>query len=106
MLYQIYFYVPVNKKDQVKESMFAAGAGRIGYYQRCSFETFGTGQYEPMQGSQAYQGAIGKLEICEEIKVEMVCEESKLAHVISAMKLSHPYEEVAFGTFPINSYFN
>jgi structural hemagglutinin/hemolysin toxin protein RtxA len=103
-LFQIYFYVPSTHKEVVKESMFAAGAGTIGKYQRCAFETAGRGQFEPMEGSHPFVGQKGVLEIAEEIKVEMVCTEQNLTAAIKAMKDKHPYEEVAFGYFPINSY--
>ena len=36
-------FVPREALDSVREALFAAGAGRIGNYERCSFYTMGEG---------------------------------------------------------------
>ncbi|MDH4466671.1 MAG: NGG1p interacting factor NIF3 [Bacteriovoracaceae bacterium] len=106
MLYQIIFYVPEDKKEKVKEAMFAAGGGVMGNYQRCSFETPGVGQFEPLKESRPYIGEINKLEKVIEFKVEMVCAKNKINEVIAALKLNHPYEEPAYSFYLINQLSN
>lgn len=95
-MYHIAFYVPESHAESVKESMFLAGAGKIGAYQRCAFETAGTGQFEPLKGSRPYLGQIEVLETVKELKVEMVCEKECLVKSIEALKKSHPYETPAY----------
>lgn len=95
-MYHIAFYVPESHAEPVKESMFLAGAGKIGAYQRCAFETAGTGQFEPLKGSNPFIGQIKVLEKVKELKVEMVCEEEYLVKSIEALKRSHPYETPAY----------
>ncbi|MCM2351724.1 MAG: NGG1p interacting factor NIF3 [Bacteriovoracaceae bacterium] len=95
-LYHIAFYVPISHAEIVKEQMFAAGAGKLGHYQKCSFEYQGQGQFEPMSGSDPFIGERGKLEKVAELKVEMICEKGALKKVIEAMKNSHPYETPAY----------
>jgi hypothetical protein len=90
------FYVPESHAEHVKSALFAAGAGRIGNYECCSFESGGTGQYRPLEGSQPFLGESGRLEKVNELKVEMVCEEQHLEKVIAALRHSHPYETPAF----------
>ncbi len=90
------FYVPVDAARIVKEAMFAAGAGRIGNYDFCSFEIKGLGQFRPLKGSNPAIGQLGELELVEELKIEMVCEDSKLEEVIAALKKTHPYETPAY----------
>jgi hypothetical protein len=96
IIYQISFYVPESHLEQVKESLFKAGAGRLGNYERCAWQTKGMGQFCPKQGSIPYLGKSGILETVEEYKVEMICAEEHIKEVIAALKESHPYEEPAF----------
>lgn len=93
---QISFYVPVEFCAQVKKSMFEAGAGRIGNYDSCSWETKGMGQFRPLVGSSPFIGRASQLECVEELKVEMVCADDCLEKVIDALKKSHPYETPAY----------
>lgn len=95
-MYHIAFYVPESHAELVKESMFLAGAGKIGAYQRCAFESIGTGQFEPLKGSSPYTGQIEVLEKVKEVKVEMVCDNEYLVKSIEALKKSHPYETPAY----------
>ena len=38
-------FVPPEALDAVRDALFAAGAGRIGDYERCSWYTEGTGTF-------------------------------------------------------------
>ena len=76
--------------------MFNAGAGKIGDYDCCSWQTLGQGQFRPLENSQPFIGSTGQIEQVEEYKVEMVCSDSLIKAVISAMKQAHPYEEPAY----------
>jgi structural hemagglutinin/hemolysin toxin protein RtxA len=93
---QIVVFIPAFHKEAVKQAMFEAGAGMLGNYDRCCFEHPGTGQFRPLKGSHAFVGEVGKLELVEEVKVEMMCDEKYLSAVITAMKLTHPYETPAY----------
>lgn len=95
------FFVPVSHVDAVKEAMFTAGAGRIGQYSHCVWQTLGQGQFKPLQGSNPYVGAEGAVHTEDEFKVEMVCEESLLKPVVAALKAKHPYEEPAYEAYRV-----
>ncbi len=92
----IVFYVPDEALEKVKAAMFAAGAGRLGHYDQCCWQTIGQGQFRPLPGSNPAIGSLGKLAIVDEWKVEMICATEALEKVISAMKAAHPYETPAF----------
>lgn len=92
----ISFYVPQENAPAVKAAMFAAGGGKIGNYDCCSFDIEGIGQFRPLAGSQPYLGSQDQIEKVREVKVEMVCEEHLINDVIAAMKLAHPYETPAY----------
>ena len=95
-MYKLAFFVPVEEAESVKEAVFATGAGRIGDYEACCFQTAGQGQFRPLDGADPHIGQVGELERVEEYKVELVCEDELIGAAISALKLAHPYEEVAY----------
>jgi len=94
--YQIIFYVPKDHCDKVKTALFHAGAGKLGNYQECAWQTLGQGQFRPNESSQPFIGESGKLESVEEYKVEMICSKDCIDQAISALKQAHPYEEPAY----------
>lgn len=90
------FYVPESHVEQVKEAVFAAGAGHMGDYDSCSWQTLGEGQFRPLQGASPYIGEKGETARVKEYRVEVVLDESRLDATIAALKSSHPYEEPAY----------
>lgn len=102
-MYMIAFYVPVEHAERVKNAMFDAGAGRIGHYDRCAWQTLGQGQFRPLPGSQPFIGKELATESVPELKVEMVCPEPVIAAVITALKTTHPYETPAFHVVKVSN---
>lgn len=94
-LLKIEFYVPESHLETVKSAMFDAGAGQVGKYDNCAWQTAGEGQFRPLEGSRPFLGEQGSVETVAEYKVEMVCAESCIKQVIAAMQQTHPYEAVA-----------
>lgn len=90
------FYVPVESAEAVKNALFNVGAGRIGNYSHCSFETRGVGQFKPLIGSNPTIGKVEILEKIEELRVEIVFDDTILKEVVAALKGSHPYETPAY----------
>ena len=94
---KICVFVPVTHVDLVKQAMFDAGAGKIGDYDRCCWQTLGRGQFRPLATSRPFIGQSGgSTESVEEYKVELTCAENKLGAAIAALREAHPYEEPAF----------
>jgi len=89
-------FVPETHVEMLKEALFDAGAGRLGDYKRCSWQTLGQGQFQPNAAANPYLGSAGKLESVFEYRVEMVCDDSCLADAVAALRKAHPYEEPAF----------
>jgi len=89
-------FVPDEHLEAVSEAMFAAGAGRIGHYTRCSFRTHGTGTFQGDPTSNPTVGKAGVFERTAEIKLELVCPVDRVADALHALRQSHPYEEPAF----------
>ena len=55
-------FVPVDALDTVRDAVFAAGAGRIGDYERCSWYTEGVGTFRGLPGTVPTVGASGREE--------------------------------------------
>lgn len=96
-MYKLYFYVPEENLEKVKEAVFAAGAGEIGNYTKCSWQTAGTGQFLPGEDSQPAIGKQGEVEQLKEFQVEMVVDETSAEKVVDTLIKAHPYEEPAYG---------
>src|SRR5690606_38005148 len=95
-MYKVGFYVPASHLDAVKNALFAAGAGRIGNYDSCCWQTLGQGQFRPLEGSQPWLGQQGQVEVVAEYRVELVCEDAMLPAVVAALRATHPYDEPAY----------
>lgn len=95
-MYKLVFFVPETHVEAVKTAVFAAGAGRIGNYDCCAWQTLGEGQFRPLPGSDPFLGNTGTLETVAEYRVEMVCADEYIADALKALRQAHPYEEPAF----------
>lgn len=95
-MYKLSFYVPEPALESVKSALFEAGAGKIGLYDQCCWQTKGRGQFRPLPGSDPAIGAREILTTLDEWKVELVCEDTLIKSVVSVLKKAHPYEEVAY----------
>ncbi len=95
-MYKICVYVPEDSVEKVKQALFDAGAGRIGNYDCCCWQTEGSGQFRPLENSNPAIGSLNKIEQVNELKIELVCEDDLVKQAIQAIKQSHPYEEPAY----------
>ena len=93
-------YVPVPNVETVKTALAEAGAGKLGNYDSCMWQTLGTGQFRPLQGSNPTIGSQDTLEHVQEVKLEMIVAKDKIKDVVNALKKSHPYETPAFQYWP------
>ena len=100
-MYKIVFFVPVDYLEKVKSALFEAGAGKLGSYDCCAWQTLGQGQFRPLEGSQPHIGERGNVAVVDEYRVEMVCSDDCIHAALAALKASHPYEEPAFDTWSL-----
>ncbi|MDF1809656.1 MAG: Nif3-like dinuclear metal center hexameric protein [Phycisphaerales bacterium] len=89
-------FVPTKDVDKLRNAMGTAGAGGIGKYRLCSFNTQGEGTFLPQEGTNPVVGEIGSLERVAETRIEMVCSKRALPLVIETLKEFHPYETPAY----------
>lgn len=96
-LYKLYTYVPETHIEQVRQALFDAGAGAIGNYEHCSFNTPGTGTFKGNEQAQPFIGqAGGAMESVAEIRLEVIVPQHLKGSILNTLKANHPYEEVAY----------
>ncbi len=104
ILKKLIIFAPFKNAEDVRKSLFAAGAGNLGKYSECSFNSEGTGTFKAEQGADPYVGEIGKQHEEKEIKIEVIFPGYLEQEIIRAMIDSHPYEEVAYDIIPLGNY--
>ncbi|HEX6593246.1 MAG TPA: Nif3-like dinuclear metal center hexameric protein [Bacillota bacterium] len=102
-LYKIAVFVPVSHMNEVLDALSDAGAGHIGNYSHCTFQTDGRGTFKPLEGTNPFIGTTNKLEKVEEVKIETIISEAKLTGAKKAIIQAHPYEEVAYDIYPLRN---
>lgn len=89
-------FVPHDAAERLVDALAAAGAGRIGDYERCAWQTAGEGTFRPLAGANPTLGEVGTVERVPETRVEMVLPRRLRGRVLTALRAAHPYEEPAF----------
>jgi dinuclear metal center YbgI/SA1388 family protein len=102
-LKKLFTFVPVDKAEQVRNAIFKAGAGHIGHYTECSFNSEGEGTFKAQAGTNPYVGEIGKRHFEKEIKVEVILPSYLEDRIVAALKSAHPYEEVAYDVMGLSN---
>ena len=99
--HKLVWFVPEEALDVTRDAVFAAGAGRIGDYTRCSWYAAGTGTFLGGVGSDPSVGEAGREERVAELRLETVYPEERHDDVIAALRRAHPYEEPAFDVYQL-----
>lgn len=103
LLKKIVVFCPISHAEKVRNEMFANGAGSIGNYSDCSFNTIGTGTFKAGKNANPFVGEIDKLQLEDEVKIEVVAESFKVNQIIDGMLKVHPYEEVAYDIYNLEN---
>ncbi|MCW8896829.1 MAG: Nif3-like dinuclear metal center hexameric protein [Flavobacteriales bacterium] len=103
MLKKIVTFCPVSHVEKVRNAMFSKGAGKIGEYSSCSFNSEGVGTFKGNDNTQPFIGAPNELHYENELKIETIAYAYQINQIISAMIASHPYEEVAYDIYPLEN---
>ncbi|MFZ4862404.1 Nif3-like dinuclear metal center hexameric protein [Sphingobacterium sp. Mn56C] len=103
LLKKLVVYVPRTDVEQVRQALFDAGAGRVGDYDQCSYNTAGYGTFRPLPGANPAIGQIGEQERVEETKIEVVFPALLQRQIVVALLAAHPYEEVAYQIYALEN---
>jgi hypothetical protein len=89
-------YIPAENLEAMKQALFAAGAGQVGDYRDCAWQTLGLGQFRPVLGANPTVGEVNSVTQIEEYRVEMVLQKKQKKAVQKALLQAHPYETPAY----------
>jgi len=87
----------------LRTALFNAGAGSIGNYSNCSFNSNGQGTYMGNEDSNPKVGQRGEFTQNDEIKIEVTFEKHLEASILKALFANHIYEEVAFEIYSLKN---
>lgn len=96
-------FAPMDKAEEVRSAIFKAGAGHIGNYSECSFNSEGVGTFKAEKGAEPYVGQVGERHSERETKIEIVYPAYLELQIVQALIDSHPYEEVAYDIFAMQN---
>ncbi len=94
--YKLYVGVPSDNAKKVRDVITSAGAGNIGDYSDCTFNSFGSGTFRPNDRANPFIGQANVLETVDEVKIETLVKKDDLNKVLTAMIKAHPYEVPAY----------
>lgn len=96
-------FVPNDYAEEVCNALFDAGAGSIGKYSECGFQTEGLGCFRAGPGSRPFVGEPGKRHYEKETRIELIYPAALEAGIVNALITHHPYEEVAYDLYSLTN---
>ena len=96
------YTIPENA-EEVRNALFDAGAGTIGNYENCSFNSKGIGTYMGNEHSNPQIGERFEFVQGDEIKIEVTFEKHLENKILKALFKSHAYEEVAYEIYELQN---
>jgi dinuclear metal center YbgI/SA1388 family protein len=96
------YTIPENV-EKLRNALFDAGAGTIGNYEDCSFNSKGIGTYMGNENSNPEIGERFEFVENEEIKIELTFEKHLQGKILKALFKNHVYEEVAYEIYQLEN---
>ncbi len=103
LLRKLVVFVPTGHAERIRAALFAAGAGNIGRYDACSFNTMGYGTFRAGEGADPFVGQQGEHHREEEERIEVIYPSTKERTVLRGLFEAHPYEEVAYDIYRLQN---
>ncbi len=89
-------YIPKDKAEALRNALFKAGAGAIGNYDHCSFNTEGIGTFNGNDNSNPVRGKKGETHTELETQIGVTYAKHLESKILDILFKNHPYEEVAY----------
>jgi dinuclear metal center YbgI/SA1388 family protein len=96
------YTIPENA-EKLRNALFDAGAGKIGNYEDCSFNSQGIGTYMGNENSNPEIGERFEFVENTEIKIEVTFEKHLETKILKALFTHHVYEEVAYEIYQLTN---
>ena len=98
---KIEIYVPEEYVIKLRDELNKVNACKVGDYDNVISITKVRGYWRPLEGSNPYNGEVGKVCEGEECKIEIRCKSAYVREAIRVIKTIHPYEEPLNNIIPI-----
>jgi dinuclear metal center YbgI/SA1388 family protein len=96
-------YTVPDNAETLRNALFEAGAGKIGNYEDCSFNSKGIGTYMGNEHSNPEIGNRFEFVQSEEVKIEVTFERHLESKILKALFKNHVYEEVAYELYELTN---
>lgn len=106
LLKKLVTFCPADHAEKVRSALFEAGAGQIGAYDSCSFNSKGEGTFRASEGTNPFVGTIGELHTEAEIRIETIYPVYLERKLLQALRAAHPYEEIAYDVYALDNTFD
>ncbi len=96
-------YTLAENAEKLRNALFDAGAGQIGNYEDCSFNSQGIGTYMGNENSNPEMGERFEFVEAQEIKIEVTFEKHLQSKILKALFSNHLYEEIAYEIYALQN---
>jgi hypothetical protein len=103
LLSKLVTFCPPAHEEKVRKALCESGAGHIGNYDYCSFNTQGKGTFRASDDANPFVGKKNEIHAEDETRIEVIFPSYLQDSLVSALKKSHPYEEVAYDVYPLKN---
>jgi len=103
LLKKLVTFCPTANAHEVRNALFAAGAGDIGNYSDCSFNAEGTGTFKAGPDTNPFVGERENQHHEPEVRIETIFKVQDERKVLLALLENHPYEEVAYDIYALSN---
>jgi len=103
LLKKLIVFVPQHHLIELRDALFAAGAGHIGDYDQCSYGTEGLGTFRGGEKTKPYVGKPGSIHEEKETRLEVIFPIHQQNKIIETIYNYHPYEEPAFDIYLLDN---
>ncbi|RAK10359.1 dinuclear metal center YbgI/SA1388 family protein [Halanaerobium saccharolyticum] len=101
--YKLVTFIPEDKFEEVRDALYAQGAGKYKNYSHTGFYQQGKGSFKPLTEAEPYLGDKGEINEIEEYRFETIIDPENLNQVINKLLKVHPYEEPAWDLYKMEN---
>ncbi len=103
LLKKLVTFIPAAYSEQLRTALFEAGAGNIGEYSECSYESSGQGTFKASLAAKPFTGKKEERHTENEQRIEFVFQDYLESKLIRVLKTVHPYEEPAYDVYRLEN---
>lgn len=98
---KIEIYIPEAYVAELRDSLTAIGACKIGNYDHVASYVDVKGYWKPLEHSNPYHGEKGEICFGSEVKLEVRCPMDLVQNAVGVIRKIHPYEEPVINILPL-----